>query len=533
MRSSQMIKVLITDDEQIVLDGVKFMLEKNFGETLEIVALARSGREAIEKARQTNPHVVFMDIQMPGINGIEAINEIQKLNPTTKFVIISAYEQFDYAQQAVELGVKEYILKPINKNKLMQVTEKLIRELQNESKQKEKEIENIEKLEKVLPILEQGFVYSIMLNNDYRNELAHYKELFDITKENGYIMVLELGDQDRREEIHNKIGSGIKGQKIYEQIRNIIKYKCKSICGPLIINRMVVMSFCEKQNESYDQRVKLIDMAESIVDRVKTLADTQVFVGIGGCYPIEKMNNSYQEAIKALNNIGDQKALHIDDILESDDCQKEYTFMDIKSEQNEILSCVEEGKTHMIQGLIEAYFNRLEKYYPEKIHNLTLEMMIMAKSLTFQMENGFDDWKQQDYLEELKLYSESFEIKNWAVKELIKLSELSKDKKVQHVSAVIFEAKEFIDGNYNKEISLKDVSKEVGISPQYFSKLFKDEIGVNFIEYLTDIRMKEAKKLLKEGRLSVKEICFEIGYNDPNYFSRLFKKSFGVSPTEY
>ena len=98
---------------------------------------------------------------------------------------------------------------------------------------------------------------------------------------------------------------------------------------------------------------------------------------------------------------------------------------------------------------------------------------------------------------------------------------------------VVAKAKAYINANFHKEISLDDVSREVDISPYYFSKIFKEETGENFIEYVTGIRMERAKELLLSSTLSMKEICGEVGYSDPNYFSRTFKKNVGLTPTEY
>ena len=95
------------------------------------------------------------------------------------------------------------------------------------------------------------------------------------------------------------------------------------------------------------------------------------------------------------------------------------------------------------------------------------------------------------------------------------------------------QAQEYIQENYKKDLSLDALSKELDISPYYFSKLFKEETGSNFVEYLTNLRMSRAKELLKDEKLSMKEICMEVGYSDPNYFSRIFKKNFGMTPTEY
>ncbi|MBN2220888.1 MAG: response regulator, partial [Vallitaleaceae bacterium] len=127
-----MLKVMIVDDEQIVRDGIRFIIEKSFQETIEIVALAKTGREAIELFEETRPHLVLMDIQMPGINGIDAIKAIQEIHSKVKIIIISAYEQFDYAKSGFELGVVDYLLKPIHKSRLENVLEKIVQEMEEE-----------------------------------------------------------------------------------------------------------------------------------------------------------------------------------------------------------------------------------------------------------------------------------------------------------------------------------------------------------------------------------------------------------------
>lgn len=103
---------------------------------------------------------------------------------------------------------------------------------------------------------------------------------------------------------------------------------------------------------------------------------------------------------------------------------------------------------------------------------------------------------------------------------------------VDKISKTVLEAKNYIDINYRKELTLQDISRIVNVSPQYFSKLFKEETGFNFIEYLTNSRIEKAKELIKNSPMTMKEVCYEVGYNDPNY-SRLFKKIVGVSPTNY
>jgi two-component system, response regulator YesN len=169
-------KLLIVDDEKIVIDAVTFIIEKEFKEVIEPHS-AKSGREAIEKCQNFNPDIVLMDIRMPGINGIEAINEIRKTRLNIVFIIVSAYEQFEYAKEAIRLGVNDYILKPIIKKNLMITLENVIKKLIFDKEKKRIELQNIENYENLIPFIEHGFIYSILIGESYGNKVSKYKEL--------------------------------------------------------------------------------------------------------------------------------------------------------------------------------------------------------------------------------------------------------------------------------------------------------------------------------------------------------------------
>ena len=195
-----MFKLLVVDDEKIVIDAVTFIIEKEFKEVIESTS-AKSGREAIEKCQSFNPDIVLMDIRMPGINGMEAINEIKKTKLNTVFIIVSAYEQFEYAKEAIRLGVNEYILKPIIKKNLVNTLDNIIKVLIIDKEKKRVELENIENYQNLIPFIEHGFIYSILLGESYGSEVVTYKELLGLNEPGGYVMVLEskvilkLGDE--------------------------------------------------------------------------------------------------------------------------------------------------------------------------------------------------------------------------------------------------------------------------------------------------------------------------------------------------
>ena len=190
-----MYRILIADDEKIVLDGIKFIIDKNFKD-IEYET-ARSGREAIEKTDSFKPDIVLMDIRMPGINGIEAIKKIKFRYDNIHFIIISAYEQFEFAKEAVNLGVIDYILKPINKAMLIKALEKAIDTIDKEVNNRRKEIEDIEKYEKIKPFIEYSFIYSIILGNQSFITTKKYREILSLRSDSGYIIVIEFENTPR------------------------------------------------------------------------------------------------------------------------------------------------------------------------------------------------------------------------------------------------------------------------------------------------------------------------------------------------
>ena len=158
----------------------------------------------------------------------------------------------------------------------------------------------------------------------------------------------------------------------------------------------------------------------------------------------------------------------------------------------------------------------------EDIEIKILEMVMNAERRAFFAGTlKYNVNSRRSYIRELQSCTDIENLKKWFLD------------KTREICTKLENSKEYINENFRSDISLDDVSREVDISPYYFSKLFKQETGKNFIEYLTEIRLKNARELLQDSRLSIKEICAQSGYSDPNYFSRIFKKYEGVTPSEF
>ena len=169
-----MYRIMIADDEGIVIDSMKFIIEKEFGSDCE-VQFAKTGRSVIELAERFRPDIAVMDIHMPGINGIEAIKEIKQFSANTIFIVMSAYDKFDYAKEAIKLGVLEYINKPMDKLKVVNVLKKAMELIDGEREKRSNELMIKEKLETIEPIIENGLIYDILLQEHFEEDIDSYK----------------------------------------------------------------------------------------------------------------------------------------------------------------------------------------------------------------------------------------------------------------------------------------------------------------------------------------------------------------------
>ena len=172
-------KIMLADDEGIVIDSLKFIIEKEFGDQCAI-EFAKTGRSVIELAENFRPDIAIMDIQMPGINGIEAMREIRETNANVVFIVMSAYDKFDYAKEAIKLGVLEYITKPMEKTRIIAALRKAMEQIDRERNKRSNDLLIREKLETVMPIIESGLLYNLLFQQHFTEDIENYKQLLGI-----------------------------------------------------------------------------------------------------------------------------------------------------------------------------------------------------------------------------------------------------------------------------------------------------------------------------------------------------------------
>ncbi len=527
-----MYKIMLADDEGIVIDSLKFIIEKEFGNRCQ-VEYAKTGRSVIELAENYRPDIAIMDIQMPGINGIEAMKEIRENNSHVIFIVMSAYDKFDYAKEAIKLDVLEYITKPMEKHKIIAALRTAMEQIDKERVKRSNDLLTKEKLETVVPIIESGLIYDILLQERFTEDIDNYRALLGIEQNHAYMAAVVCGDAQEGNHMTNAVGSSVRIQQYSRDIREALKEGFPGcIVGTAMANKVAVMVPCGEDRLEYNERISLIERSREIVRKLRRKTDSRFRIGIGAVKELRDVRESYQEALDALVKTTGSVA-HADDLPIRCEYEDNYPIHLEKL----LFQKVESGEVNQAIAAAEKFFRWMIENNPDSAMNIrlkALEFVLWAEHLAY--ENGgmtYEFNARAEYLPTVMNTEDMQELERWFVSKIREACQNVLRKGAEKSSSLIETAKEYIQVNYSKDISLDDVSRTVNISPYYFSRIFKEDTGEGFVEYLTRIRIDKAKELLTTTEYSMKEICSMVGYADPNYFSRSFKKNVGVTPTEY
>lgn len=467
-------RVLIAEDELLERMAMKKFLEDHFND-MEVVAEAANGRMAIELTEKTQPDIIFMDIKMPGINGLEAIEKIIESHPKTKFILVSAYDSFDYAKQAMGYGIKEYILKPEKKEVIIAAIQRVKKEIVAEQQQQAETTQSTK-------LIKEHFITKL-LQHPIHKDAVQIKEKFFPDMKCGFFFVL----QSEEEIVEDKI-SAIFADDDFTYI-SYVKNPQFIIC---------ILSS------------KVLEKAEVLVTarKIHMALKYKVYIGVGYPYTtLEQLPKSYHEAYEACYQLEKGQNRHYSFVQTFDMQVKQYANMD------GLLEVIEKGND---QEAVQYFLDHQALFTGSGKEELYFKIKTIIQNRNLQMPTH--SFTEMQSVEEWQKFITLC---------CLKIQEYHKSR--QH----IVKAKSFIQENFRKSISLEETALFVDLSPNYFSNLFKLELGETFIDYVTGVRMQHAKQLIEENTYALKEICYMVGYKDPNYFSRVFKKYFGESPKQF
>jgi two-component system response regulator YesN len=529
-----MYNILLTDDEQIVIDSLKFILNKNFPDQITILS-ALSGSDAVYTARTQKIDIMFMDINMPGLNGLEAINEIKQFNPEIIIIILSAFDRFQYAQKAVELGAYKYLTKPVNRSLIIETVRGAISKIDETRGKMAGNIEMRERLSFVSTIVESDFIYSCVFGNV--SELQDYLDYFRISAKKWFFCCIEIP----------RISADTR-YPIYLQIHDIFSSQADCILGSFIQNTItafvpITENVLDKKNlmngkeidDSETIQKSIVDFMGSIYSKLamKVVSDIRIGVSSEGS-DLNATVVNYNEALSALDKTTVGGGIEFAFCLSEKSVAAELN--EAKHMHCEILSRVKVGDVTGVRTKLVTYCNRLfllEKGDLNRAKNALFELMVEARNIVTNLDENYKNNAFETAFGTLSATKDCVEIEEFVQQRFFECTSDVANVLARRQNPLIVKTCDYIVKHLDETISLEQMAAKIEVSPYYLSKLFKDETGENFISYITTLRLERARDLLGNQGLSIKEISHDIGYNDQNYFSKLFRKKFDMTPTEY
>ncbi len=533
-----MIRILLVEDEYYFRQALKIMLS---WETLgmEICGEADNGREALEKVKTLKPDIALVDINMPVMDGLEFVQALKETDCALKIIFITGYSEFNYARQAVQLGIYDYLLKPVKRDEL----EKTVLNLGNIIKKEKSfkiEVDSLKKqASESLPVIRDRVLNSALQGNLPQEKELRQKKLdylgFKPGLESYQVVVMEIGPVDKTawneedKELCRFAASNIAADILGEYYKYVTCYDNDE--------RACIVLHFENTGE-----VKDCDEAVAACERIRDSAGKfmKVFVsiGIGNVYSdIEGIAVSYKEALYALKSMvmhdGDRVALY-SSISDSGLAGNAYSM----EQRGKLLMEMRLANTIGASNLIGQVFHKLKtlKLSADILFITCAEMIstcIEYLSEARQYENEIME-KLLGLMDEINHIKTLDEIEK-RIKDLLMDAILYVGRNKSTKTARLVEnVKKYIQDNFsNEDLRIEDVARHLYINYSYLCNVFKREAGMTVNDFLTEVRIQKARELIDQGNEYIQDVAGIVGYSDANYFGKCFKKYFGVSPAIY
>lgn len=543
-----MYKVIVAEDEQDVREAVVHGVDwRSLG--FEVLDSAENGQEAWEQFARQAPDVLLTDIKMPFMDGLQLADLVKSRYPATRIVILSGYDEFEYAQKALKLQVDEYVLKPFSTGELMDVLAKVKAQLDEEAAEKKNVATLMEHYRKSLPVLRENFLASLMMRQVKKREIEEKSVLYDIPLQGGafQVAVISMDRPGASPEPEDRPGGGSLSLKDSEDqelklfaVLNIAEeIAAGHRLGRVFIHhgRVVLLAISEEAGEAAVTAGTLA-VAEEIRQAVERYLKFSVTVGVGvvTAEP-EKLSYSYKDAVLALDYrviLGGNRTISIADVEKR--LVEKVRFDELKEES--LIRCIKLGTLQELKDIVDSLFQGLleqpvsVKEYQLYLMEILTAILKAAKDADADLDAVFG--VQTVPFAELHNLGTLEEAKSWLIGICTRIMGSIAVVRQSAYKNLVEEAVAYTRSRYmDSDISINKVCQHLHISTGYFSSIFKKEMKMTFVSYLLHIRMEAAKELLRTSDLKAFEIAEKVGYTEPNYFSFSFKKHVGVSPKEY
>lgn len=519
-----MFKAIIGDDEKNICILLRKLVNwEQLG--IRLIGEYYNGNDLLEAIRRDQPDIVVTDILMPGMNGLDIVKNCIAEEMETVFLLISGHAEFEYVHMAIQYGVENYLLKPINQQELEKNLKQICMRLNEKIVTQQNNLELIQQLHVSREIISQQFLNNFLFSPEFieRKEISELNEKYHLNFQEGGYRLIAI-----RPDFKMKYSS----EQYRQVLRQIFKFVMENMEGAYyqvlgLYTSYEVILLINYRDEK--------EAAINIRQNMKAVQNhfyyyCEITFGIssraGNLFDVSLDEAMY--AVLCRNMIGRGKIIDYSGL----------SYFTLKIPKAAHMEKFRSSLEVQNKKGLEELFRQLHEWCskpnlnPGSLYSLLSEM---GKLLTSVIDEEFPAWEQRDrdYLLALNCAT-SLDMMVKVMEDLVKRyleerqnSELAKE--IKHVAI----AKEYVLNHLEENITLNDISEIVFMNPTYFSTLFKKETGQNFSDYMLEQKIARAKELLKDLSLTVGEVGARVGYQNPRYFSKVFLKSVGIKPSEY
>lgn len=486
-------KVLLVDDEMLTIMAVEKLLTQE-GRQYTVVGTARNGKEALEVLEKTRADIALVDICMPGMDGIEFLQEVRRRDLRVKVIVLSAHRNFEYAQQTLNYGACGYLLKPFSKEKIFEALDRVSVSVREEW-EKEEELRREKEQEAIRSLLLHNKLDEALLENFSPDK--KYRLLFASCKENFRRLFLE-----------ECLGAGWKKMKDSLLVYLLGEDEIKKL--PRIMRNI--------REAARDYLIPDLVLTVSAPGHsLDTMGEAYTECKVAGVYWFYLSGQEYIDYMQ-IRNFGEKSIRQVAELFEK---LKEKTAL---------------GTDEEIRSALSHLYKELKTDMPaneETIRRLFYEFLIYVHQVKGQ-PGAFDNTAIENFESGLRRFNTLDTMYCYVDGQMeAYLCDGSGQPAAENEDMIVARAKAFCKEHYNEDCSLDDIAAYVYISKSYLSKIFKEKTGVSIWNYFTDLRIAKAKELLEKGNIKAVVIGEMVGYKNPSHFGKIFKKRVGCSPKDY
>jgi two-component system response regulator YesN len=517
-------KVFLVEDEIVAREGIRDNVDWK-ANGLEFCGEAPDGEIALPILLTIKPDILITDIKMPFMDGLQLSRIIHERMPWVKLIILSGHDEFEYAQEAIRLGVTEYLLKPVTVQDLNNVLQKIVAQLEQEKRDQENIHKLQEKLQENRAVLKENLLLKLVIGAVSSADAFDQSQQIDLDLVARHYLVVVIRIEPCNPSVNGEAGE----LKRMHQIISRLVENNPDIFLLLKDAEEVVLLMKGNTLEYLEEEQNFL--MEQIQHQVES-PDYKVTIGIGTPKNrIADVSQSFGEALVNIQNLVSQKLAD-----PGNGADKAELLKVDKSAVDDYLKC---GVKKDFDDFFDAFIRPLvDSAFKSSIVKSYIFMDIVMTTARFVKELGGDIDQVVPELSHIETILSKINTVD-QIREQAKMILLSglmfRDSRTNSQRAGILQkAREYIDQHYMEpEMSLNQVAAYVSHSPSHFSAMFSQGTCQTFKEYLTELRMKKARELLRTTSLRSSEISYQIGYGDPHYFSYIFRKNTGLTPTEF